>query len=290
VEEGEAVYPVSIDPVFSQQQKLTASDGAADDQFGFSVAISGETIVVGAFQDNVGGNAFQGSAYVFVREGAVWSEQQKVTASDGEFGDQFGVSVAISGETIVVGAQGDNGAVGPASNQGSAYVFVRTDAVWAQQQKLTASDGTADDFFGVSVAISGETIVVGAFSDDVGANVRQGSAYVFVRAGAAWSEQQRLTASDGASNDSFGKSVAIDGETVVVGARSATVTHDAEGAAYVFLRAGTVWSEQQKLTASNGGGVIAFGSSVGISGETVVVGAEVDFGVGPRIKARLLCS
>ena len=134
--------------------------------------------MVGAYRDNIGANSLQGSAYVFVRSGTTWSEQQKLTASDGAADDQFGWSVAISGETVVVGARVDD--IGANSNQGSAYVFVRSGTTWSEQQKLTASDGAVDDLFGYSVAISGETVVVGALFDDIGANSLQGSASVFV--------------------------------------------------------------------------------------------------------------
>src|SRR5262245_15451365 len=156
VDEG-AIYPVTIDPIFTQQQKLEASDAAAFDNFGRSVAISGETVVVGApFDDNAGGEN-QGSAYIFVRSAGAWIQQQKLVASDAATDDFFGLSVAISGESIVVSAPFDDGAAG--EDQGLAYVFSRSAAVWSQQQKLLASDAAAADRFGFSVAISGETIV-----------------------------------------------------------------------------------------------------------------------------------
>ena len=123
-----------------------------------SVAIAGDTIVVGAWLDDDNGTD-SGSAYVFTRTGTTWTEQAKLTASDGAADDQFGISVAIAGDTIVVGAyrDDDNG-----TDSGSAYVFTRTGTTWTQQAKLTASDGAADDQFGSSVAIAGDTIVVGA--------------------------------------------------------------------------------------------------------------------------------
>ena len=173
-----ARFPVEVDPLFwGGQKKLTASDGAATDSFGNSVALSGDTALVGALGGDVGAFADQGSAYVFVRSGATWTQQQKLVASDGAYSDQFGVSVALSGDTALVGAPSDD--VGANANQGSAYVFVRNGATWAEQQKLTASDGAADDLFGIAVTLSGDTALVGAHSDDVGANANQGSAYVF---------------------------------------------------------------------------------------------------------------
>ena len=271
-DQGSAFVFVRSGDTWTEQQKLTASDAAAGDLFGFSVGISGETIVVGAPFDDGAAGLDQGSAYVFVRSGSVWSEQQKLEASDAAAQDLFGRSVAISGEMAVVGAPTDDGTAG--ENQGSAYYFVRSGAVWSEQQKLEASDAAADEFFG-EVAISGETVVVGAHGDDSAAGFDQGSAYVFVRSGGVWSEQQKLEASDAAALDSFGTSVAISGETIVVGAPSDDgAIAENEGSAYVFVRSGGVWSEQQKLEASDPVYFNFFGFSVAISGETVVVGAQ----------------
>src|SRR6266540_1383040 len=237
VDDREAVWPVTIDPTFTQHQKLEASDPAAFAVFGISVAISGETVVVGAPGDDS-----RGSAYVFARNGGVWSQQQKLLASDAPAGDAFGESVAISGETVVVGAQFDDDVAG--DNQGSAYVFARSDGVWSQQQKLLASDARCcGEAFGESVAISGETVVVGSGGGGLG-----GSAYVFARSSGVWSQQQKLRASDAAVADSFGVSVAISGETVVVGALCDDgAAGNSQGSAYVFARSGGVWSQQQKM-------------------------------------------
>ena len=257
-----------------QQAQLTAADASAGDQFGYSVALLGDTAVVGACYDNVGGNTYRGSAYVFVRSGGVWTQQQQLTASDGAAGDYFGYSVAISGGSVVVSAPGNNAG---AIDQGSAYVFVRSGTTWSQQQKLIAADGAASDWFGWSVALSGETAVVGAYADDVGANAGQGSASVFVRSGTTWSEQQKLTAADGAAGDTFGCSVAISGDTAVVGASSDTVGANAgQGSAYVFARSGSTWSQQQKLTAADGAADDFFGCSVTVSAGTAVVSAYAD--------------
>jgi hypothetical protein len=270
--QGSAYVFVRSGNSWSQQQKLIVSDGATSDYFGASVAIDGETVVVGAFRDDVGADADQGSAYVFVRSGASWSLQQKLTASDGAAVDWFGLPVAVSGETIVVGAYLDD--IGADTDQGSAYVFVRSGAAWSQQQKLTAADGAAYDNFGTSLAISGDTAVVGAPYDDVGADTDQGSAYVFVRSGATWSQEKKLTARDGAPDDKFGSSIAISGETAIVGSPFDNIAANAaQGSAYVFLRDGTSWSLQHKLTGSTGAASDRFGWSVAISGNTVVAGA-----------------
>jgi hypothetical protein len=176
VDEG-AIYPVTIDPTLAQEAKLTASDAAAGDLFGFNVAIDGETAVVGADADDTGAGTDAGSAYVFVRSGTSWSQQAKLTASDAAAGDEFGVSVAISGNTIVVGADLDDAG---GSFSGSAYVFVRSGTSWSQQAKLTAGDAAAGDQFGLSVGISSETVVAGCIGDDSG-GIEAGAAYVFVR-------------------------------------------------------------------------------------------------------------
>ena len=309
VEDEAAEYPLTVDPAFTQQAKLTASDGVGNDSFGYAVALSGDTALVGAYGDDG-----KGSAYVFVRSGTIWSQQAKLTASDRAAADYFGWSVALSGDTALVGAHWGDNAKGSAyvfvrsgatwsqqakltasensqffgisvalsgdtalvgahyngSGLGAAYVFVRSGATWSQQAKLTASDGIAPDFFGISVALSGDTALVGADGDDVGINTDQGSAYVFVRSGAAWSQQAKLTASDGAFYDQFGHSVALSGDTALVGAWGGGTYR---GSAYVFVRSGATWSRQAMLTAPDSWSYDQFGRSVALSGDTALVGA-----------------
>ncbi|MCK4757712.1 MAG: FG-GAP repeat protein [Thermoplasmata archaeon] len=271
---------------WGQVTKLTASDGAVGDYFGISVCISGDTVVVGAYMDNIGANDSQGSVYVFERNigGADnWDAVTKLTASDGAAGDWFGISVCISGDTVVVGAYMDDVGV---NSEGSAYVFERNTGGadnWGQVTKLTASDGVGMDYFGRSVSISGDTVVVGADSDGVGANADQGSAYVFERnTGGAdnWGQVTKLTASDGGASDRFGISVSISDDTVVVGAGNDDVgANSNQGSAYVFERntgGADNWGQVTKLTASDGAVDDYFGISVCISGDTVVVGASSD--------------
>ena len=274
---GAAYVFVASGVIWSEQQKLTASDGAADHEFGSSVAISGDTAVIGS---PLAGPSFSesGAAHVFVRSGGIWSEQQKLTASDTAPGDEFGLSVAISGETVVVGAHLNDDA---GSQSGSAYVFVRSGTTWSEQQKLTASDAAGSDQFGHSVAISGETAVIGAdLNDDVASNT--GSAYVFVRSGTTWSEQQKLTASDAAGSDQFGWAVAISGDTAAVGAIGNSDAGVNSGSAYIFVRNGVIWSEQQKLTASDAAASDRFSWSVAVSGDTAVIGAFQDDDLGAQ--------
>eukprot|EP01043_Picozoa_sp_COSAG02_P023081 COSAG02_NODE_1222_length_13800_cov_66.755565_1_plen_399_part_10 len=250
---------------WTESQKLLASDGARNDRFSISVAISGEVAVVGADWDDNAGGTNAGAAYIFVRDAAgsgAWTESQKLLASDGAGGDYFGISVAISGEVVVVGAYWDNNAGG--TNAGAAYIFVRDAAgsgAWTESQKLLASDGAGDDQFGISVAISGEVAVVGAYRDDNAGGTDAGAAYIFVRdavGSGAWTESQKLLASDGAGSDRLGRSVAISGEVAVVGADwDNNAGGDDAGAAYIFVRDAVgsgAWTESQKLLASDGAG------------------------------------
>jgi len=260
---------------FVQEQQLVAGDGAALDQFGSAVAISGDTAVVGAPYDTVAGMSQQGSVYVFIRTGSTWTQQAQLFASDGAAGDEFGWSVAIDGDTIVVGADADD--VFANIDQGTAYVFTRSGTVWTEQAHLYANDGsgTDRDYFGVAVAVKGDTAIVGAYLDDYVSNINQGSAYVYVRSGTAWSLQQHLLAGDGAAVDEFGSSVGLDADTAVVGAWSKTVgSNIQQGAAFIFVRSGTVWTQQAKLTASDGQAQDFFGGSVAVSGDTVVAGSD----------------
>jgi uncharacterized protein (DUF2345 family) len=248
----------------TQTAKLTASDGGANNQFGRSVAIDGDTIVVGAFAQ-VGVNAFQGAAYTFTRSGGDRTQTAKLTASDGVVNSQLGSSVAIDGDTIVVGSRGAN------SFLGAAYTFARSGGDRVETAKLTASDATSNDQLGTSVAIDGDTIVAGAAEDGAG------SAYTFTRGGGARTQTAKLTASDGAGFARLGQSVAIDGNTILVGADTAQVGMNAgQGAAYTFTRSGVDRTETGKLTDSDGAAGDNFGRSVAIEGTTMVVGAYMD--------------
>ena len=268
---GSAYVFVRSGSTWNEQAKLTASDAEGGDNFGYSVALSGDTAVVGAWIDDHAGGNLAGSAYVFLRSGTSWTEQAKLTASDAEDFDRFGVSVAVSGDTAVVGAHSDG------DQFGSAYVFVRNGTSWSEQAKLTASDAATDDEFGRSVALSGDTAVVGSFHDDHAGGPDAGSAYVFVRSGTGWSEQAKLTASDAAGGDEFGLSVALSGDTAVVGAVSDDHAGGTNaGSVYVFLRSGTSWNEQAKLTASDAAASDSFGFAVAFAGDTAVVGARND--------------
>ena len=248
-----------------EQTKLTASDGILKDFFGSAVSISGDTVVVGSFFSDAPAE-HSGSAYVYQRTGDTWAGEEKLVAADGAAGDLFGISVAISGDALVVGAR-DHDAV--AANSGAAYVFRFDGTSWAQEAELAASDGAADDFLGTRLAIDGDVVVAGAPTADVSAP-DSGAVYVFRFDGTSWTQEAKLAAADGRRGDRFGNSVAISGDTAVVGA--ARVGPD-KGAAYVFRFDGTGWSQEAKLTPGRPKAKDLFGWSVGISGEQIVVGA-----------------
>jgi hypothetical protein len=248
--------------------------GEPTEHFGYDVDIDGDTLVVSApYSYLAGGPVNAGYAQIFVRNGSTWTLQQTVTASDAASNDLFGLGLALEGDTLVVGAwHHDDGA----PDAGAAYVFVRNGTTWSEQQKLLAYDAEADDGFGISVAISGETIAVGAPS----AQLNRGSVYVFVRDGTTWSLQQEIFSLDSSVSDDFGIAVALDGDTAVIGARHDDAPLFNSGSAYVWVRSGTTWSEQQKLVTAHGASGDRFGSSVAISVPWVVVGAPYNDDLG----------
>lgn len=283
----------------SEQAKLTASDGGDSDAFGTSLAISGDTIVVGAPAKQVGATFGQGAVYVFRQAAGGWTsgtEVAKLTSSDGAGTSGFGTSVAISGDTIVVGCSCPRGNPMQPLPGGAVYVFTKPLGGWVsgtETAKLTASDGAAGDAFARSVAISGDTIVAGASSDDV-SFIDQGSAYLFTKPPDGWvsgTEKGKLTASDGANSDFFGASVAVSDRTVVVGARlddlaSGFMVPGDHGSAYVFTEPAGGWataSETAKLTASDAVASGQFGLAVAVSGDTIAVSAITQFFTFPFI-------
>jgi hypothetical protein len=266
------------------QSKLLASDAAANDTFGNSVAMSsdGNTLAVGSSGDDTAAGSNTGSVYIFTRSGSTWSEQAKLVASDAAAGDTLSkVAISSDGNTVAAGASGDDDSVA-GSNTGSVYIFTRSGSTWSQQAKLVASDMAASDQLGISVTISsdGNTVAAGAHTDDNSGGLNAGSVYIFTRSGSTWSQQTRLQASDAAANDNFGNPVAIssDGNTLVIGAAFGDTTVADTGAAYVFTRSGSTWSQQAKLVASDAAASDLFGTSVTISsdGNTVAVGATSD--------------
>ncbi|MFZ1701430.1 MAG: cohesin domain-containing protein [Pyrinomonadaceae bacterium] len=248
-----------------QYAHLTALDAAGYDLFGYSVAIDGDTAVIGALIGDSPSSADSGAAYVFVRSGNTWIFQQKLTPSDGARDDRFGCAVDVDGDTIIVGAYYDDNPAG--FDSGSAYVFTRNGTIWTQQQKLTPSDGTTNDFFGFSVSISGDSAAVGARFGDSSVGVDSGSAYAFVRNAGSWTQQQKLEPSFGAPSGFFGTSLALEGSTLIIGSPIGA----SGGSSAVFVLDGQVWTEQAQLIPPSQDE--NFGSSVSLNEDTAVVGA-----------------
>ncbi|MFT5284580.1 MAG: hypothetical protein ACI8TQ_000737 [Planctomycetota bacterium] len=309
---------------------IKASNSDNQDSFGWSVAASGDTLVVGAYLESGGASGINGdqsddtatqagAVYVFVRSGGNWTQQAYIKASNTERLDFFGYSVAIDGDTLLVGATGeDSESTGvnsfqngvDASASGAVYVFVRSGTTWSQQAYLKASNTENLDAFGYSVAIDGDLIAVGAQSEDgsvAGVNGDQsdngatssGAVYMFQRTGTTWTQDAYLKASFPGNADNFGGSVGVSGDRVVVGAGledsvTSGINGDANnnsfmqtGAAYVFVRNGITWSQEAYLKASNNGGAMQFGGQrrVAFSGNTIVVGAPHEDGGGTGVNS-----
>ena len=291
----------------TETAKLTASDGGAGDEFGYSVAVHDETIVVGAYKadgTDSGGNAIadSGSAYIFTKPYIGWRNTDvsaKLTLNPSTASGEFGHSVAVLGDTVMIGATGVKLIESGSNYVGAVYVFARPETGWADadtgsKPRLAASDGEGSDTFGWSVAMDGDTVVIGAHGDKTsidGNDVKTGSAYVFIEPDTGWAtstETIKLLATDGALNDEFGESVAVDGDTIVVGAHG----HDANavsnaGAAYVFTKPINGWdsdtedsiTEAVKVIASDGAEDDLFGFSVAVDGDSLLVGAHRDDGI-----------
>ncbi len=302
-----------------QASELAAPNVAKDDKFGYSVAVDGDIAVVGAYRDDDNG-ADSGAAYVFTRSGSVvWDEGVKLTASDGNSFDNFGISVAVDGETIVIGAPGDDredddttiNVVETAVNSGSAYVFTKVEGEWRQAAKLTANDGESLDYFGHSVAVSGNTVLVGAYQDDREETDTEteledsGSVYVFTKPTGGWGAWDdlpqtgasdpeedkdgltaKLNAPNAADDDRFGTSVALDDDTAVIGAPGDDAKGIDSGSVYVFVKpSGGPWvttsTQTATLVAGDGEPGDSFGISVTVDGDTAVVGAYQHDSIAP---------
>ncbi len=254
-----------------QETKLTASDGAVGDSFGYSVSLSGNRALVGAYKDDDNGIK-SGSAYIYDYDGMNWSQSAKLTPSDGAVDDWFGLSVSLSSDRVLVGApfDDDNGI-----SSGSAYVFDYDGMSWSQSAKLLAGDGEATDYFGYSVSLSGNRVLVGAYGDDDnGSSI--GSAYVYDFDGMNWNQSSKLTAGDGAATDWFGYSVSLSDDRALVGAYLDDDNGTDSGSAYVYDYDGMSWSQSAKLVAGDGATNDSFGYSVSLSGDRALVGARWD--------------
>ncbi|MBW2291481.1 MAG: hypothetical protein JRG89_07880 [Deltaproteobacteria bacterium] len=281
------------------EQKLVASDGAEFDRFGGSVAIDGDLIVVGA---STAGGVAAGAAYVFRLVGTRWVEEAKLTASDGAADDLFGRAVDVDGDVIVVGAQQADGS---GASSGAAYVYRLVAMTWVEENKIVAADAAEGDFFGVSVSVSGDAVLVGATGSDDAGN-ESGAAYVYRFDGTNWLQEQKILAMrdaidpilrpgcevpgpkpDGFARDRFGLSVAIDGDKLAVGADGTEFRLQSTGcnrfprgnnigAIYVYLLNAAVWEFEQKLEAPDFEPELALGRSVSLDGDVLASGTKGD--------------
>ncbi len=242
-----------------EEAKITAPDAAAYDMFGHSVSVSGDVMVVGAYGDDDAGDN-SGSAYVYRFDGTNWVQEAKLNASDGAEGDIYGYSVSVYEDVIVIGAWLDD------DSTGSAYVYRFDGTNWIEEAKLIASDAWFEHYFGFSVSVNGELIVVGAIPED-----DPGSTYTYRFDGTSWVEEQKIVASDGDMNDEFGNSVSVSRDVIVIGA---DLGPDYKGAAYVYRFDGANWVEEKKLITSDATGVPYFGESVSTNGYVIAVGTR----------------
>ncbi len=283
-----AFAPVLPAQPMTEKTPLNALDAEAEDNFGLSIAISGDVAVVGAWQDDDNG-ADSGAAYIFERNAGApdgWGQTAKLVADDGEAGDAFGYRVAVSGDVVIVGAYLEDS---DGSDAGSAYIFERDQvdpALWVQKKKLVGADTATGDLFGGAVSISGDVVVVGAQANQYGFTDRgEGAAYIFERdqdAPGAWGQVVKLIADDGQGGDLFGCSVSINGDVVVVGARNDDAKGPDSGSAYVFERdegSPGAWGQAAKCTASDGAADDYFGHSVAVNNDLIIVGAYGHDGV-----------
>ena len=235
--------------------KIYANDFAANDHFGYSVAISGDgnTLVIGSRNDDDKGSD-SGSAYVFIKNGTMWLQQQKLIASDGAASDNFGwvVSISHDGNTIAVGAYRDDD---KGSDSGSVYIFNRVNNNWSETKKIVLSNGTALDYFGYDLELSGDgnTIIIGAYgdNDDVSTNIEVGSAIIYEYDGTDWLFKQKLRPTNIGTNTEFGSSVSInyDGTRSVIGARRSNEIATSNGSVFIFEKVSNVWIETKKILA-----------------------------------------
>jgi FG-GAP repeat len=262
---GAAALAVPLAPPADAAAQQPATVGP-NDQFGVSVAVSGPTAVIGASALDKD----SGAAYVYVRSGTAWRRQATLTDPARGENDLFGSSVAVSstatGTIAVIGAPGAG-----ANGAGLAYVYVRTGKTWHRQAALAGPNGQSEDNFGASVAVSGTTVVVGAY----GVNKTRGAVYMFARSGGTWRLRAAFDDPSGHFSDDFGWSVAVSGVTAVVGdpGRELSSSEHAAGAAFVYVRSGTAWHRQAAFYDPGHTGADSFGGSVSLSGATAVIGA-----------------
>ena len=251
-----------------QRQIFTAPDAKPGDAFGQSIALTERHLVIGAPRNDAL-DSDAGAAYIYRRENDTWRYQTKITASDGLAGDLFGISVAIDGTTILVGADLNDE---KAENAGAVYVYVLEENKWEQEAKLVASDGGKTDIFGVRVALSENTALVSARRDDTEELGKDaGSAYIFVRDGSTWTQQVKLTSPDGQADDRFGRGVALSDDTAIISAMNHDTNGSNTGALYTYKKGPSGWRYTSKFVAKSSMSDDKFGWNVGLSNGVAIV-------------------
>ena len=256
-------------------QQLVHPTPAAFDYFGTSVAVSGDTVLVGSPRTDSSGLGDSGAAYVFVRTGTTWTKQAELLAGDIRIQGQFGSSVALDGNEAVIGAPWQWSS-GFSPRSGEVYVFSRSGTTWTQTASLQAADGAMDDYLGTSVAFFGNLLVAGAPGVDLpAAKTAAGAAYLFARSGSTWTQAAKLTAPDAAKDDGFGTAVGAASDTVAIAAPGADLPSKTEaGAVYLFTNGAGSWALRTKLVASDAAAAQSFGYGLSLSDDTLVVGAS----------------
>lgn len=250
---------------WSQTQILLADDGVAFDNFGSAIALDGDRLVIGAHGAQIGDNFAQGAAYFFERTDTGFVQAQRILADDGAMNDNFGQSAAMVGDTLFVGANAAT--IDGVFAEGAVYVFHFDGTEWVQVQKLAESEGATFDFFGLSLAFDGTTLMVGATGSG-----GTGAVYAFTNDGSEWVEQQRLTVDDLVSFADFGNAIALHGDEVIIGSDVQTVDGStSRGAADLFRNDGTSWSLGHTFVSSDGTTDDFFGLAIGYDGTTALI-------------------
>lgn len=283
---GAAYVFTNVAGTWTQTSALTATIPTATDYFGWAVTLAGNTAVIGANSHNRGANGTEGAAYVFLDENDAWTQTQLLEGSDSTPGDghQFGNAIAFDGTTLLIGAPGADYPSTGVYFPGAAYRFGNVGGTWTETARLVPDDSANGDQFGFSLAASADTALIGAPAATIGANSHQGAIYAFDLAGGAGQQVQKLVASDGVALNQFGQSVALAGDTAVVGQwrfdddPNHPAPEPAPGEAYLFERSAGVWSQAHVFAASDGTPGDSFGWSVDADGTSVLVGAQGNVG------------
>ena len=265
---GAAYVFVRSGMTWAQQAKLADPGATTDDQFGCSVALSGDLALIGAYGTKVGSHASAGAAYLFARSGTSWSQIAELTASDAADDDEFGNAVALTESTALIGAR--NKSFAGNYYTGAAYFFSDSAGSWSQEAEVPDPNPSYTDDFGAAVALSGDTALIGAPGTSVNGQYWSGAAYIYDLSGGAWTEQAELSAADGLAGDDFGTTVALDGGTALIGAVAAL---NWTGTAYLLTGSGSTWTQQAELSDPNAVTNDNYGVAVALNGDTALVGA-----------------